>query len=691
MARSWQYGRWRRILMQVVMWVILAATVGLAALVTSHRSKSGHANLVQISTKGRVTLRMPAGWLIGGGSEPGTLLVAQEPGAGNGGEGRMLTVRWQRVRGVSSAQEFLVNHGFLRGAITIDESGDGGNGDDDTDAGPQPAPAETTAMKPVSIGGWAGVMATVYRPQASPMSIMPMLRKQVIAAVLLPSRQALVLQLDSRAPMGEGIAPDALDADADLMRRIAAGVSIKGEPTPVKQATVTLNNGLTLHVPPEYSVVPQTDPNRTDLGLFLDRAGDAGSRSRLGIQLVPCVHFANDSSESVRSMLMLYNPALATAAAISRNDDGFWRVQWPVNANGGGGGGGGGDAAAAATDAQSISGARLIDHGDGNAVMLLFSGAPADSTVFAHAYDVLSKDVATDAGSIRDCGAMLKAGGDEAQRIANVGLAKLLDEHTAPADQWWVIRDGGGAGDEESSGAAAMVLGWVHQFRDQTVDTGGFGMQRETRWRLDKLGIKVIETWSADASLSGYRYEMNRRDMELGGAAGTDGASGTGGGDTSVVHSHPSYFQRTLLHDGKLQFRTGYGNTQGGGVLSPSTAAPPAYMPGGWLGLLVGKLSPTVPMILQADSFVGLSGKGVAVAQPMRLIFTPGGPPKSTEGGEALRCVTVEVSGTGLLSRFYFKADGSLDSIDYSDGLQQAVSNEADVKFQFRGDARMEP
>jgi hypothetical protein len=53
--------------------------------------------------------------------------------------------------------------------------------------------------------------------------------------------------------------------------------------------------------------------------------------------------------------------------------------------------------------------------------------------------------------------------------------------------------------------------------------------------------------------------------------------------------------------------------------------------------------------------------------------------------------VTVEVSGTGQLSRFYFKPDGSLDSIDYPDGLQQAISSETVVKFQFRGDGRMEP
>jgi hypothetical protein len=53
--------------------------------------------------------------------------------------------------------------------------------------------------------------------------------------------------------------------------------------------------------------------------------------------------------------------------------------------------------------------------------------------------------------------------------------------------------------------------------------------------------------------------------------------------------------------------------------------------------------------------------------------------------------MTVEVSGTGELSRFYFKSDGMLDSVDYAEDVQQIASEEAMIKLQFQGDARMMP
>jgi len=63
MAKTWQYSRWRRVVMQVTLGVILAATVGLAALVTRQRSREARIELSATPTRvGVLEARFPKGW-----------------------------------------------------------------------------------------------------------------------------------------------------------------------------------------------------------------------------------------------------------------------------------------------------------------------------------------------------------------------------------------------------------------------------------------------------------------------------------------------------------------------------------------------------------------------------------------------------------------------------------------------------
>jgi hypothetical protein len=141
-----------------------------------------------------------------------------------------------------------------------------------------------------------------------------------------------------------------------------------------------------------------------------------------------------------------------------------------------------------------------------------------------------------------------------------------------------------------------------------------------------------------------------------------------------------------LLNNGRLGTRAKVGEAE---TESPGGAAPDGYVPGGWLSLAIGKLE-AKPMILRTESFLG--DQGTPITQPMRLIVTPGGTSKLTDGGKTpLRCVSIEVSGTGEVSRYYFRPDGALDSIDYPDYLLQTRSDLATVRFQSGGDQRMSP
>ena len=62
MAKNSQYGRLRAVALQVVMWLVLAASLGLAAFIDHRRSGSLDVALGEPVTEGRVVVRLPKGW-----------------------------------------------------------------------------------------------------------------------------------------------------------------------------------------------------------------------------------------------------------------------------------------------------------------------------------------------------------------------------------------------------------------------------------------------------------------------------------------------------------------------------------------------------------------------------------------------------------------------------------------------------
>src|SRR5689334_16676499 len=64
MARPQNYSPTRRFMMQGIMWIILGATVGLAALVSHHRRSAFEVKLAPPITYRGVTVQLPKGWKI---------------------------------------------------------------------------------------------------------------------------------------------------------------------------------------------------------------------------------------------------------------------------------------------------------------------------------------------------------------------------------------------------------------------------------------------------------------------------------------------------------------------------------------------------------------------------------------------------------------------------------------------------
>src|SRR4051794_7433556 len=87
MSRPWQYTRSRYFLMQAVMWLVLGATIGLAALVSRHRHGRG-GNLSEKfeiqSPSGRGNVSLPKGWVTdtsrpGAGQPAPARIISREP------------------------------------------------------------------------------------------------------------------------------------------------------------------------------------------------------------------------------------------------------------------------------------------------------------------------------------------------------------------------------------------------------------------------------------------------------------------------------------------------------------------------------------------------------------------------------------------------------------------------------------
>jgi hypothetical protein len=64
MAKNWQYGRLQAVALQVVMWIIFAASLGLAAFIDHRRSGGLDVRLGEPLTEGRLVVRLPQNWEI---------------------------------------------------------------------------------------------------------------------------------------------------------------------------------------------------------------------------------------------------------------------------------------------------------------------------------------------------------------------------------------------------------------------------------------------------------------------------------------------------------------------------------------------------------------------------------------------------------------------------------------------------
>jgi hypothetical protein len=174
----WEYPTSRRILMQLVLWIIFGASVGLAALVTHDRQTRNGNRLADVRYVGRIGVKLPTGWILQRENQGNVLLVASEPDTADQ-KGRQITIRRHKVDPTVSPEQFLESSGLLTGTLRLVS----------TD------PAANIA-EPITIANQPGVMLSVKKPLGSPSAPDSDYETELFAVSVRPSGLGISLELD---------------------------------------------------------------------------------------------------------------------------------------------------------------------------------------------------------------------------------------------------------------------------------------------------------------------------------------------------------------------------------------------------------------------------------------------------------------------------------------------------------------
>lgn len=390
MGRSWHYPPWRRVVMQVTMWLIFASTLGVAALVVHEKKSVKPVSLAPATTINGVTVRMPAGWDVSPGvaeSPRSPILAAREDGRRGG---RMIAVYRQDVPDLIAPEEFLARYVM----DAADEFAVRLSDDLPGDPGPWP----------IKMGSFPGLMIR----KVSEMKI------SFIACAVLPSREAITVRLDSH---GDAPGKD----ERAMVEGVAASVMTGRLPTLSRPESFAMRGGVSVRRPAGMSLVDEKDPHRTSRTLLLDDADHW-----LAVQLLPCVLLGDRGEREgmILPVLSQHNINWYTATlAAEEKQANQWRVVRPAEA-----------------DEAFPPRAYVLADAGGSAVLAIFQGGLGENKRFDAVWQQLAAGVKFEASP--DYASLQAAGASEVARLAKTGLGESAGE--IRNDQWWLWQDRGG-------------------------------------------------------------------------------------------------------------------------------------------------------------------------------------------------------------------------------------------------------
>jgi hypothetical protein len=166
--------------------------------------------------------------------------------------------------------------------------------------------------------------------------------------------------------------------------------------------------------------------------------------------------------------------------------------------------------------------------------------------------------------------------------------------------------------------------------------------------------------------------------------------------DAPDVHPAELRFERDMRFDAVYKASTGKIDLSvrpvDGKPAAERVTVPPNFVPGAWLSQLIGKLKLDRAITLRTDSLLGYE-----LLRPSGLLTVTIWPDSSqaaartSDDGQALGCIAVEVSGSGNVDRWYLRSDGTVDHIETWMGIRTIPRDTDQIISDFSNDQRMRP
>ena len=383
MARSWYFPRWRHLLMQMVMWLVLGTSMVLAAMLDHHLRQGQIIDFSPTVTDDSLSFRLPSTWKSWTRKNEADVTehVATDSAAG---VVRTLTISRQRVPHAIAPAEYILR------ALPVSGSFDSAN------------------FKGIEIDHWPG-LSIFWEARRASLDAGEEFQFTNCSAIVLPGDQAIMVRLDKNAPF------DA--ADERLYRQVLDTIHIS-TPGPSDGGTIQLDDNITVSAPADLSVYPRVDPlsSEATVAQITDQGG------WISADFVPVAVPDNEPSASllaglaVREQLDPLHSGLADAwisPEITARGPNHWTFSPP-------------DSATDAISPRRIAHLLTADGGWG-LVVILSAEPPASLNDLNHLWDELSANIHFGKKSPPLTGA-LAAGAALAHGAAI----------PAPADTWWM-------------------------------------------------------------------------------------------------------------------------------------------------------------------------------------------------------------------------------------------------------------
>jgi hypothetical protein len=198
---------------------------------------------------------------------------------------------------------------------------------------------------------------------------------------------------------------------------------------------------------------------------------------------------------------------------------------------------------------------------------------------------------------------------------------------------------------------AEAVEGWT---RGSSPTTGQLPVRDTVKVDLQSNVVSTLQRWSLSDSPAGVWAQLTRLDGQ----------------------QQATFTSNTRLSDNIVSTLTVGPDAQ------KTTTMPltPGFVSSAHLPRLLPVISQK-PVAVWTDSFPG--GEADPLPSPVLLLV------HTISSDDSTRCVEAEINGTGKISRWYFRADGTLDHADFAGGLNLRTAAQSDIQSAIQSDRRL--